>query len=65
MKVIAIPLVIGALGTIPKGSIKKLEDLNIREQMETIQLYPDHLEYCEASWRVEEICCLLVSSKKP
>ena len=34
MKVI--PIVIGALGTIPKGLIKRLEDLEIRGLVETI-----------------------------
>ena len=33
----AIPVVIGALQTIPKGLGKGLEDLEIREQIETIQ----------------------------
>ena len=37
MKVTVIPIVIGALRTIPKGLIKELEDLEIREQEETIQ----------------------------
>ena len=30
-------IVIGALGTIPKGLVKRLEDLEIRGQVETIQ----------------------------
>ena len=30
-------IVIGALGTIPKGLIKELDDLEIRERVETIQ----------------------------
>ena len=30
MKVTVIPIVIGALGTIPKGSVKELEDSEIR-----------------------------------
>ena len=37
MKVMFIPIVIGALGTLTKGLIKGLEDLEIREQVETIQ----------------------------
>ena len=32
-----IPIVIGALGTIPKGLVKGDEDLEIRGQIETIQ----------------------------
>ena len=37
MKMTVIPIVIGALGTIPEGLIKGLEDLEIRGQVETIQ----------------------------
>ena len=36
MKVTVIPIVIGALRTIPKGLVKGLEDLEIRGQVETI-----------------------------
>ena len=37
MKVTFIPIVIGALGTVTKGLIKGLEDLEIRGRVETIQ----------------------------
>ena len=37
MKVIVIPILIGALSTITKGLIKGLEDLEIRGQVETLQ----------------------------
>ena len=37
MKVTEIPIVICVLGTIPKGLVKRLDDLEIREQVETIQ----------------------------
>ena len=37
MKLMVIPIVIGALKTIPKSLVKRLEDLEIRQQMETIQ----------------------------
>ena len=37
MKVVVIPIVVGALGTIPKGLVKKLEDLEIR-QVETTSI---------------------------
>ena len=33
-----IPIVIGPLGTVTKGLIKGLEDLGIRERVETIQI---------------------------
>ena len=37
MKVTVIPIVISALGTIPKRLLKVLEDLVIRGQIKTIQ----------------------------
>ena len=36
MKVTVVPIVVGALGTVPKRLVKRLEDLEI-EQVETIQ----------------------------
>ena len=37
VKVTGIPIVIYALGTVTKGLVQGLEDLEIREQVETIQ----------------------------
>ena len=37
MKVTIVPIVIGALGTITKGLIKGLEDLEVGGRVETIQ----------------------------
>ena len=37
MKVMVIPIITGALGTIPKGLVKGLEDLETRGQVKTIQ----------------------------
>ncbi len=37
MKVTIIPIVIGAFGTVTKGLLKGLEDLEIRGGVETIQ----------------------------
>ena len=37
MKVTVIPIVIGALGTIPKGLVKGLKELEIEGRAETIQ----------------------------
>ena len=37
MKVTVIPIVIGALGTVTKGLIQGLKDLEIRGRVETIQ----------------------------
>ena len=36
LKLTVIPTVIGAFGTIPKGLVKGVEDLEIRRQVETI-----------------------------
>ena len=38
MKVTIVPIVIGALGTITKGLLKGLEDLEVGGQEETIQM---------------------------
>ena len=37
MKVTIVPIVIGALGTVIKGLLKGLEDLEVSERVETIQ----------------------------
>ncbi len=37
MKVMIIPIVIGTLGTVTKGLVKGLEDLEIKRRVETIQ----------------------------
>ena len=37
MKVTVVPIVIGALGTICKGLLRRLEDLKIEGRVETIQ----------------------------
>ena len=37
MKVTIIPIVIGAFGTVTKGLLKDMEDLEVGEQVETIQ----------------------------
>ena len=38
IKVTVIPILIGALGTVTKGLVKGLENLEIRERVETIQI---------------------------
>ena len=38
MKVTIIPIVIGAFGTVTKGLLNRVEDLEIRGRMETIQI---------------------------
>ena len=37
MKVTIIPIVIGAFGTVTKGLLKRLDDLEIRGRVETMQ----------------------------
>ena len=38
MKVMIVPIVIGALGTVTKGLLKNLEDLEVGGRVETIQM---------------------------
>ena len=67
MKVTIIPIVIGAFGTVTKGLLKGLEDLEVGGQVETIQTqhYRKRPEYWEESWRLEETCCQSISSERP
>ena len=37
MGVTVVPIVVGALGTVPEGLDKRLEELEIRERIKTIQ----------------------------
>ena len=64
MKVSMIPFVVGALGTIPRGLIKGLEDLETWRQVMNIHC-KDWPEWWEESWRFEETCCHLDSSERP
>ena len=67
MRVTIIPIVIGAFGTVTKGLLKGLADLDVGAWEETIiqQHYWKRLEYWEESWRLEETCCHSISSKRP
>ena len=56
-----VPIVIGALGTITKGLLKGLEDLEVGGRVETIQV----TEAWDESWRLEETCCYSDTSEKP
>ena len=58
MKVTIIPIVIGAIGTVTKGLLKGLEDLQVGGRVETIQT-------TEESWRLEATCCHSDTSEKP
>ena len=52
MKVTVIPIVIVALGPIPKGLVRGLTEFEIGRLAETIQT----TEYWEEFWRPEETC---------
>ena len=65
MRVTIVPIVIGAFGTVTKGLLKGLEDLEVGGRVETIQHYWQRPEYGEESWRLEETCCHSNSSQKP
>ena len=57
MKVTIIPIVIGAFGTITKGLLKGLEDLEVGGRVETIQMTA--LLRMARILRLEETCCQL------
>ena len=56
MKVTIIPIISGAFGTVTKGLLKGLDDLEVGSRVETIQttallIQP---EYWDEFWRLEE-----------
>ena len=59
MKVTIIPTVIGAFGSVTKGLLKGVEDLEFGGRVETIQNYWERQEY----WRVQETWGDLLSLK--
>ena len=64
MKVTIVPIVNGALGTITKGLLKGLEDLEVGGWVETIQT-TILLRTSRILRRVLETCCHSNSSEKP
>ena len=64
MKVTIVPIVIGAFGTIIKGLLKGLEDLEVGGRVETIQMtaLPRTARIMR---RVPETCCHSNSCEKP
>ena len=62
-----VPIVIGAFGTITKGLLKGLEDLEVGRRVETIQmtalLRTDRI--LRRFLEIEETCCHSNSSEKP
>ena len=67
MKMMIIPIVFGAFGTVTKGLIMGQEDLEVGGREETIQTTAllRMPEYWEESWRLEETCCHSNSSERP
>ena len=67
MKVTIVSIVIGALGTLTKGLLKGLEDLEVGGRVETIQTTAllRTARIGDESWRLEETCCHSNSSEKP
>ena len=63
MKVTIVPIVIGALGTVTKGLLKGLEDLEVGGRVETIQTTA-LLRTARILRRVLETCCHSNSSEK-
>ena len=64
MKVTIIPIVIGAFGTVTKGLLKGLEDLEFGGRVETIQTTA-LLKTARKLRRVLETCCPSISSERP
>ena len=58
---------IGAFGTVTKGLLKGLDDLEVGGRVETIQTSElfERPEYWEESWRLEETCCHSNSCERP
>ena len=67
MKETIVPIVIGAFGTITKGLLKCLEDLEVGRRVETIQMTEllRTAESWDESWRFEVTCCHSDFSEKP
>ena len=64
MKVTIIPIMIGAFGTVTKGLLKGLEDLDVGGRVETIQSTA-LLRMARILRRVLETCCHSNLSEKP
>ena len=64
MKVTIVPIVICAFGTVTKGLLKGLEDLEVSGRVETIQMTV-LLKTARILRRVLETCCHSISSEKP
>ena len=65
MKVMVIPIVISALGTVPKGLERRLEKIEIGGKIKSIQTTPLLRLTKIESLRPEETCCHSDSSERP
>ena len=67
MKVTITLIVIGAFGTVSKGLLKGLEDLEVGDRVETIQTSAllKTARILRESWTLEETCCHSISSERP
>ena len=65
MGVMVIPIVVGALGTVPKGCRKSFKKLEEELRPFKLQHFLNRLEYREESRRPEEICCHPDSRERP
>ena len=63
MKVTIIPIVIGVFGTVTKGLLKGLEDLEVGSRVELSKR--QHYWKRPESWRLEETSCHSVSCERP
>ena len=60
-------IVIGTFGTVTKGLLKGLEDLEFGEGVQTTQTAAllRTVRILEESWRLQETCCHSNSSERP
>ena len=67
MKVTIIPIVIGAFGTVTKGLLKGLEDLEVGGRVDTIQTRAllKTARILRRVWRLEESYNHSISSERP
>ena len=67
MKVTIISIVIGAFGTVTKGLLKGLEDLEVGGRVETLQTTAllKTARILRSPGVLEETCCHSISSERP
>ena len=67
MPVTIVPIAIGSFGTVTKGLLKGLEDLEVGGRVELFKLqhYWERPEFWEESRKLDETCCQSGSSERP